>query len=65
MYNYLKNFSIAGYIKLAFGVLFIVTGIVDKQLYIIILGILFVIVTLLNKGGCAGNACSAPRRNRN
>lgn len=62
--NYLKSFPITGYVKLAFAILFIVMGIVEQQTYAIILGGILFVFTLVNKGGCPGNSCSVPRRNR-
>jgi hypothetical protein len=53
-----------GYIKLAFGVFSIITGLVDKQIYISALGALLFTFTLLNKGSCPGGSCSVPPRSR-
>lgn len=64
MNNYLKSFPVMGYIKLAFAVLFIVMGIVEQQTYTVILGGILLVFTFVNKGGCPGNSCDVPRRNR-
>jgi hypothetical protein len=64
MYNYLKNFPLMGYIKLAFGILFIVMVIKESQIYIVIMGGLLMLLTFLNKGTCAGNNCSVPNRSQ-
>ncbi len=64
MLSYLKSFPVMGYIKLAFAVVFIVMGIIEKQTYIAIMGGLLFLVTLANKGACPGGSCSVPQRNR-
>ncbi|TDS66196.1 hypothetical protein [Myroides indicus] len=64
MYNYLKHFPLMGYIKLAFGILFIVMGIKESQVYIVIMGGLLMLLTFLNKGTCAENNCSVPNRSQ-
>jgi len=64
MYSYLKSFSVMGYIKLAFAGIFIITGVVDNQISISILGGVFFVFTLLNKGACPGGSCSIPQGKR-
>lgn len=64
MYNYLKSFPVMGYIKLSFGVFFIITGIIDKQTSIAVMGGILLLLTLINKGACPGGSCAVPPRNR-
>lgn len=58
MIAYFRNFPIIGLIKLAFGLLFIVIGIMDREIYISVLGAVLILMTLANKGTCPGNSCS-------
>lgn len=51
-----------GYIKIAFAIYFIINGLIDKQLYIAIIGSALLLFTLINKGACSGGSCSVPRR---
>ncbi|WP_183043920.1 hypothetical protein [Sphingobacterium siyangense] len=47
-----------GLIKLAFGLVFIVLGVMDREIYISVLGAVLLMTTLANKGTCPGNSCS-------
>lgn len=61
MYSYLKSFSTVGYIKLAFALVFMITGFVDNQISISILGGVLFVLTTINKGNCPGGSCSVPQ----
>lgn len=51
MTDYFRNFQINGLIKLAFGLLFIVIGSMDREIYISVLGAILILITVANKGG--------------
>nr|WP_153398751.1 hypothetical protein [Chryseobacterium vaccae] len=59
MTDYFRNFQINGLIKLAFGLLFIVIGSMDREIYISVLGAILILITVANKGACPGNSCSS------
>lgn len=64
MVNYFSNFPVAGFVKLVFGILLIVMGIIEKQTYISIIGGILLIATLANGGTCPGNVCTPTYRKR-
>lgn len=62
MIKYFKNFPLLGYAKLAFGVFFIIMGLVENQTYIAIIGCILSIFSFINKGACPGDSCIASKR---
>lgn len=57
MLNFLKNFTVAGLLKLTFALLIITTGLMDRETYIVVLGVLLIVLTFASKGSCSAVAC--------
>ncbi|ACU63387.1 hypothetical protein Cpin_5969 [Chitinophaga pinensis DSM 2588] len=57
MFKYFKRPAKATIVKLVIGAYFTISGIIDQQWQIIVLGGLMVVFSLTVKGGCSSGTC--------
>ncbi|MES2775712.1 MAG: hypothetical protein V4722_16175 [Bacteroidota bacterium] len=54
--SYFQRWSAVRWVRLGFGALFVVPGIVQQELALVVIGSVFVLQAILNKG-CSGDSC--------
>jgi len=64
--NILSGWNIMRILRLALGILIVIEGIQEKEWALVVLGVLFSAMPLLNAGCCGGTTCNtpAPKRSR-
>lgn len=64
MLKYFRNLPLMVYAKLIFAILLIAMGIIEKNTYISIMGIVLGLFAFLLKGDCPGNNCTPNYRKK-
>lgn len=60
MKNYLRNWSIIRVLRLTLGIFVIIQGTIQQEWLLVILGVLFSLMPLINIGSCGITGCKAP-----
>ena len=61
MKNYLRNWNILRFVRLALGIAVIIQGVQASEWMFVVLGALFSLMPIFNLG-CSGGNCSVPNR---
>ncbi len=65
MKNYLTNWNWMRFLRLALGIMAIIQGFQSEEILLIIMGVLFSILPILNVGCGSTSGCSIPQSHNN